>query len=470
MSRRDELIELCRREPEKVVDLLLALEAKVNNLEKRLNRNSKNSDQPPSSDGLRKFPRRPSKSKRNSGGQSGHKGKTLRFSEHPDKVIRHSADCCDDCGASLTNVEGVFVSRRQEIEIPEKPVQVIEHQCLEKQCPHCGQHNRGQYPAHVTGNVQYGRRFKAFCLYLMNYQLLPYERTGELLKTLLGYQPGGGTLKRILDHAYEALEPIEKLIKEAIRGSPVGHGDETGIRVDGYTRWMHVFSNPSYTYYYWSKHRGQKAHHADGLLPGYQGILMHDAYRSYFVHEYEHALCNAHLLRELQAIDETEAQARWSRRLMRLLRVAWALVKNAKASGQTQLSLKQRDRIFALFDQIVGRADTQEPRKQRQVGQRGRVGQSISRNLLDRLITHKADYLRFVGDFRVPFDNNLAERDLRMSKLQQKISGCFRTEGGANSFCRIRGYISTLRKQDHKLLPALLSLWTDTPFSPMTAE
>jgi len=470
MSRRDELIELCRREPEKVVELLLVLEARVKSLEKRLNRNSSNSDQPPSSDGLRKPPRQRSKSKRKSGGQAGHSGKTLKFSDSPDQIIRHSADNCQECGASLVNVEGAVLSRRQEIEILEKPVQVIEHQRLEKQCPCCDQRNQGQWPAHITGNVQYGRRIKAFCVYLMNYQLLPYERTSELLKTLLGYQPGGGTLQSILSQANEALEPIEMSIKEIIRGSPVGHGDETSIRVDGQTQWMHVFSTDHYTYYYWSKHRGQKAHQADGLLPSYEGILMHDAYRSYFVHPYQHALCNAHLLRELQALYEADQSQRWPRQMMRLLRVAWALVKSAKDVGQAQLSTDHRDRILSLFDQIVNRADQHLPRNQRQPGQRGRVAQSVPRNLLDRLIEYKAAYLRFVTDFRIPFDNNLAERDLRMSKLQQKISGCFRTKPGANIFCRIRGYISTLRKQDHELLPALFSLWTNTPFIPVTAE
>ncbi len=470
MSREDELIELCRQEPEKMVKLFLALEAKLNSLEKRLNRNSKNSDQPPSSDGLRRPRRKRSKSKRKSGGQKGRTGKTLKFSDSPDKIIQHGADYCQECGESLDNVEGTVLSRRQEIEIPDKPVQVIEHQRLEKQCPCCGQDNQGQWPDYVTGNVQYGRRFKAFCLYLMNYQLLPYERTSDLLKTLLGYQPGGGTLQRILQQANEVLEPIEEAIKAAIRGSPVGYGDETGIRVDGQTQWMHVFSTLLYTYYYWSKYRGQKAHHADGLLPSYEGILMHDAYRSYFVHTYEHALCNAHLLRELQAIYEADQSQRWTLQMMRLLRVVWHLVKRAKDAAQVQLPADQCDRILSLFDKIIDRADQQTPRNQRKPGQRGRVAQSASRNLLDRMIEHKAAYLRFVTDFRVPFDNNLAERDLRMSKLQQKISGCFRTEHGATIFCRIRGYISTLRKQDHDLLPAIFSLWTNSPFMPVPAE
>lgn len=470
MTRREELLELCRREPEKVVDLILSLEARVAMLEGRVNQNSTNSDRPPSSDGLKKPGRKTSKSSRKAGGQKGRTGKTLKFSDTPDQVIQHGADHCQECGQSLSQVEGVVMSRRQEIEIPERPVQIIEHQRLEKCCPGCGSCNQGQWPAHLTGNVQYGRRFKAFCVYLMIYQLLPYERTAELLKTLFGYQPGGGTLKSFLAQAYEALEPVEEEIKAAIGGSPVAHSDETGIRVDGATRWLHVFSTLSGTYYYWSNHRGQKAHQADGSLPDYDGILMHDAYRSYFVHAYEHALCNAHLLRELQALYEADHSQGWTRQLKRLLPTAWALVKRAVAAGLTELPADQRERLLTLFDQIVARADQQNPPNQRQPGQRGRVAQSDARNLIDRLTAYKAAYLRFVTDFRVPFDNNLAERDLRMSKLQQKISGSFRTPKGATVFCRIRGYISTLRKQAHGLLPALYSLWTLSPFFPSPAE
>jgi transposase len=231
-----------------------------------------------------------------------------------------------------------------------------------------------------------------------------------------------------------------------------------------------MFSVRWSTYYYWSHHRGQKAHRADGLLPEYQGILMHDAYRSYFLYAYEHALCNAHLLRELQAIYETDPRQRWAPQLMRLLRTAWTLVKAAQKRGETKLSARPRDRIVRLFEQIVARADQQNPPAQRQPGQRGRVAQSVPRNLIDRLSQYQDAYLRFVTDFRVPFDNNLAERDLRMGKLQQKISGCFRTETGADAFCRIRGYISTLRKHGVDLLPALFSLWSDTPFCPVSAE
>jgi transposase len=230
MTRRDELIELCRQEPEKSWICFWLWE--MTSLEVRLNRTSQNSDKPPSSDGLKKPPRHQSKSKRKPGGQKGQSGTTLRFSDQPDKIIQHGLDYCQDCGVSLEQVEGVVVSRRQEVELPEKPVQIIEHQCLVKQCPGCGGHNQGQWPAHLTGNVQYGRRFKAFCIYLLTYQLLPYKRTGELLKTLVGYQPGGGTLQSMLDQAYQTLEPIQQAIKEALRASPLGHADETSLRIE----------------------------------------------------------------------------------------------------------------------------------------------------------------------------------------------------------------------------------------------
>lgn len=461
MSRREELIELCQKEPEKAAELILELEA-------RLNKNSKNSHKPPSSDGLKKPPTKKGKSKGKAGGQKGHAGTTLRKSDKPDRVVEHGPEQCEWCGTNLVEVAGAVIGRRQEIEIPEKPIEVIEHQCLQKECPHCGANNKGQWPEHIRGNVQYGRRFKALWVYLLNYQLLPYERTGDLLNVLFGYQPGGGTLTQAQQQAYEVLAPVEAEIKAAIRGSPNSHSDETGMRVEGQTQWLHVWSTETHTYYYWSQHRGKQAHQADGLLPQYQGILMHDAYAAYFALECQHALCNAHLLRDLQALSEADPSQAWPRHLMRLLQTAWAMVKQAKADGLTQLSSRNQERILALFDRIVGSADRQTPRNLRQPAQKGRVAQSSHRNLLDRLLDHKVAYLRFVTDFRIPFDNNLAERDLRMCKLQQKISGCFRTETGADLFCRIRGYISTVRKQGHHLLSALVSLFSNSPFFPQS--
>lgn len=460
MSRREELLELCQKEPEKVVELVMALEA-------RLNKNSKNSHKPPSSDGLKKPPAKKGKSKGKAGGQKGHAGTTLRKSDKPDRVIEHGPEQCECCGTNLVEVAGVVIGSRQEIEIPEKPIEVIEYQRLQKECPDCGATNKGQWPEHIRGHVQYGRRFKAFCVYLLSYQLLPYERTGDLLKVLFGYQPGGGTLTQAQQQAYEVLEPVEAEIKEAIRGSPNSHSDETGMRVEGKTQWLHVCSTETHTYYYWSQHRGKQAHQEDGLLPEYQGILMHDAYTSYFALECHHALCNAHLLRELQALSEADPSQIWPHQLRRLLQTAWSVVKQAKAEGLNHLPQPKQAHILALFDRIIRPADQRTPRNLRQPGQRGRVAQSPHRNLLDRLLTYKADYLRFVTDFRIPFDNNLAERDLRMCKLQQKISGCFRTATGADLFCRIRGYISTIRKQGHPLLSALVSLFSNSPFFPV---
>lgn len=461
MSRREELIELCRKEPEKAAELILKLEA-------QLNKNSKNSHKPPSSDGLKKPPVKKGKRKGKAGGQKGHPGTTLRKSDKPDRVIEHGPEQCECCGTNLVEVGGAVIGSRQEIEIPKKPIEVIEHQRLQKECPHCGASNKGQWPTHIRGNVQYGRRFKAFCVYLLSYQLVPYERAGDLLKVLFGYQPGGGTLTQTQQQAYEVLAPIEAEIKDAIRGSPNSHSDETGMRVEGKTQWLHVCSTETHTYYYWSQHRGKQAHQDDGLLPEYQGILMHDAYASYFALECQHALCNAHLLRDLQALSEADPSQVWPRHLMRLLQTAWAMVKQAKVEGLKQLPRLKQTRILTLFDRIIRPADQRTPHNLRQPGQRGRVAQSPHRNLLDRLLNHKADYLRFVTDFRIPFDNNLAERDLRMCKLQQKISGCFRTATGADLFCRIRGYISTVRKQGYHLLSTLVSLFSNSPFLPVS--
>lgn len=461
MSRREELLELCQKEPEKVVELVMALEA-------RLNKTSQNSHKPPSSDGLKKPPAKKGKNKGKAGAQKGHPGTTLRKSDQPDRVVKHGPEQCECCGTNLVEVAGAIIGRRQEIEIPQKPIEVIEHQRLQKECPHCGANANGQWPEHIRGNIQYGRRFKAFCVYLLSYQLLPYERAGDLLKVLFGYQPGGGTLTQAQQQAFEGLEPVEAEIKEAIRGSPHSHSDETGMRVEGKTHWLHVCSTETHTYYYWSQHRGKQAHQADGLLPEYQGILMHDAYATYFALECHHALCNAHLLRDLQALSEADPSQIWPHQLRRLLQTAWSVVKQAKAEGLNHLPQPQQARILALFDRIIQPADQRTPRNLRQSGQRGRVAQSPHRNLLDRLLTYKAAYLRFVTDFRIPFDNNLAERDLRMCKLQQKISGCFRTATGADLFCRIRGYISTIRKQGHDLLPALISLFSNSPFSPVS--
>jgi len=472
MSRREELIELCKKDPEAMADLILLLEARVTALEKRLNKNSRNSDKPPSDERLNKPNQSKSKSKRKTGAQEGHKGKTLRFSPEPTRVIQYDVPSCMNCGSSLSETTGSVARRKQEIELPEKPIEVIEHQAIRKCCPCCHQTNTGELPEHLRGNVQYGSRFKSFCMYLMIYHLVPYERTSEILESLCGYRPAGGTLQSILEHAHTVLEPVEEHIRNQLGQSDAAHSDETGVRVENRSSWVHVFCTEWYTYYFHSRYRGANAHLADSPLPDYSGTLMHDAYSTYFRSEYQykHALCNAHLLRELTAINEDDETQRWTLQLSHVLRVAWTIVKNAKEDGRSQLAPDTQTRIFSAFNHILAHAHQQNPHAQRKPGQRGRVAQTDARNLLDRLIEYTDAYLRFVTDFRVPFDNNLAERDLRMIKVHQKIAGSFRTQLGADIFCRIRGYISTLRKQDHDVLSSLASLWTHSPFIPVPAE
>jgi len=247
------------------------------------------------------------------------------------------------------------------------------------------------------------------------------------------------------------------------------HCDETGHRVGSKTRWMHVASTKLLTFYYSNKARGSLAHEAGKVLPDYKGIAIHDFYRSYLKLPCQHALCNAHLLRELKAVVERDTSQLWAKALIRLLTTANRMVKTAKEKGKTAFSHVVQDKLLEMYSALLQRADQQNPRAPTD-GRKGRTKQTKTRNLIDRLLAYKMDILRFIYDFKVPFDNNLAERDLRMVKVQQKISNCFRSELGAEMFCRIRGYISTLLKQEYELFPILTDVMQGNVFMPIPAE
>lgn len=473
MLSRQDILELCKQNPEAIADLILQLSQRVQELEDRLNKNSQNSHKPPSSDGLKKKPRKPKRvrgrEKRKPGGQTDHPGTTLKMSDEVDHVIRHETRACRGCGQDLTETIGVIGQKRQVIDIPQPKLIRTEHHSIVKECPCCGTSNAGQLPNELRGNVQYGSRLRALVNYLMIYQLLPYERTKELLKTLYALSLSTGTLHRMIQDAYHQLEEAEKAIKTAIVRSEVIHCDETGHRVGSKTRWLHVASTKLMTFYYSNKARGQLAHQAGDILPKYKGIAVHDFYSSYLKVACEHALCNAHLIRELKAVLERDAAQLWAKALIRLLTTANRMVQAAKENGKENLSQAAYDRLMAMYDALMRKADQLNPKAEPN-GKRGRTKQTPTRNLIDRLITYKTDILRFVSDFKVPFDNNLAERDLRMVKVQQKISNCFRSELGAEMFCRIRGYISTLLKQDYEIFPILTDVMQGKVFIPTPAE
>lgn len=468
---REELEVICADRPAALVDLVLQLQltvaqltAHVNELQERLGRNSHNSNQPPASDGFNRPPRalrQPSTNK--PGGQPGHKGHSLRFTAQPDRILVHRPQHCANCGQSLSKVPALTLELRQVVDLPPLHLETIEHQIAQLTCPACAAVNCGHFPSEASERVQYGPRIKALGVYLTNYQLVPYERTNELLTDLFGAAPSEATLYTALEQAAAQLEPVEQVVRASLQQAAVAHFDETGFYIKGQRQWLHVACTSHLTLYLPHPQRGEGATRAMAVLPNFGGVAVHDCFSSYFGYGCEHALCNAHHLRELTAVAERSGQ-QWASSMKALLLEGKAAVATALASGQSSLSaavlLEYQQRYRTLLAEGLALNPANPPPVP---PQRGRVKQSKAHNLLVRLRDHEAEVLRFMTDMRVPFDNNQAERDLRMMKVQQKISGCFRSAAGASAFCRVRGYISTLRKQGLHVLSALEQVFNGGP-------
>ncbi len=478
MPSRDEILAAYQAGPEATIawvealvttlqQEIVALSAQVAQLQAQLNKDSHNSHKPPSSDGPAKRPRPRSLRKRSgkkSGGQPGHPGVTRCLVDDPDTVVAHMPVVCAGCGAALETAPEIGRERRQVIDLPAPRPVVTEHQAAHKACPVCQTVTVGRFPPEVTQPVQYGPRTKAAAVYLQTYQLLPYERTAETLADLFGVCPSEGTLASAQATAYTRLAPVEQAIGEAVRREAVAHVDESSIRIGGRLAWVHVMSTALWTVYAQHAKRGREAIDTIGLLIGFAGRRVHDAWAPYLNLPGLYALCNAHLLRELIGLHEDTGQA-WAQKLIRLLRNMQAAVVAAQAAGQSALPPKQRAGYEAAYTRFLNEGLLANP-PPKPTGKRGRPKQTPARNLLDRLVTHPEAILAFAHDFRVPFDNNQAERDLRMFKVKQKVSGCFRSPQGADQFCRIRGYISTLRKQGYSVLDGLTSVFAGQPLMP----
>jgi transposase len=371
--------------------------------------------------------------------------------------------------------EPLDFERRQVHDVPPLKLIVTEHRAVRKVCQACKSTTSGAFPEGVSSQVQYGERLKAIGVYLQEYQLLPFWRAHEVLFDLFGgAAPSEGALALAKARCHERLEPIEAAIKGAIaKEAGAVNFDETGMRIGTKTHWVHHAGTESLTYYAHHQKRGTEALEAIGILSEFRGTSVHDCYASYFTYgECAHALCNAHLLRELIAVyeeEEEQQQQQWAGGMIELLVEIKSAVEQARAAEREQLKVAQREGFEKRYGELVAegmRANPPPPPPPLKSGKRGRKKQSTAKNLLDRLEKYRKCVLRFMGDFRVPFDNNLSERDLRMVKVRQKISGCFRSEAGASQFCRIRGYISTLRKQGANVLSALQSVFAGKPYMP----
>lgn len=450
---------------------VLVLEERLQKLEDQLSKNSRNSGKPPSSDGydqpapksLRK------RHRRKSGGQVGHRGETLKAVEKPDKIKVHRVKECVHCGSSLKQEKAIRYENRQVFDLPRVRIQVTEHRAEIKNCPCCQKETRAAFPRGVNQAVQYGTEIKSQMTYLNTEQHLPLERTCDLLEEFYDHRPSEGTIVATCAEAAQRVEkPNAAICAHLVEHEKVVHFDETGMMINGVLHWLHTASTPHLTWYAMHVKRGSVAMNEIGILPRFKGRAVHDDLAAYFLYEVEHALCNAHHLRTLLFLLERYPQ-KWIEPLVALLLKIKDKVQAAKEKEQTALSLRQRNKFSKTYDRLIAqglRANPPPKEASRPPGQRGRLKQSPARNLLLRLQEHKQAVLAFMVDFNVPFDNNQAERDLRMMKVKQKVSGGFRSISGAQNFCQIRAYLSTARKNGMKALASLRLAFEDHPFLP----
>ncbi len=446
------------------------LTARIERLEGQAAKDSHNSSKPPSSDGpqspVRKTQSLRGKSGKQSGGQVGHQGHTLRMVARPDAVIALAPPVCEHCQHALETVECTREERAQVWDLPPMRLQVTEYRAQVKRCPRCQQETRAAFPDGLQqASVQYGPMTKALAVYLQCVHLLPYARTCQILSDLLGTSFSQASLQAALQRGSTQVEEALECIKQGLIGSQVLHNDETGFRIAGKGRWLHVAATSHLTYYQHHEKRGKRATDAIGILPHFQGISVHDSWASYLEYACTHALCNVHYLRELTFISERYKQ-QWANAMKDLLLEIKAQVDLARAQGKAVLPRATRQEYEARYLRLVEQGIAANPPPQRKKGTRGPLRGDDVRNLLRRLRDYQTLILRFMHQFIVPFDNNVAEQDIRMMKLQQKIAGCFRTPEGATIFCRLRSYLSTMRKQGVHLLTALHHVFLGSPLLP----
>lgn len=441
------------------------LDSRVQQLEIQKNKDSHNSSKPPSTDGLQRPPRSlRTKTGKKPGGQQGHPGHTLDMVAEADEYRLHTPATCSHCGHCLADAAPVDAEEAQVFDLPPLRPVVTSHLRLHVVCPGCQHLEKGTFPTGIRPGTQYGAGVKALATYLLQAQLLPYERTAECLHELFHLPVSQAALGDFLQDAYARLAGVEEAIKKSLASGSLLHVDETGMRIQNKLHWFHTASTSLLTFYAPHAKRGEQALSAIAILPGFEGTAVHDAWAPYLKYACRHGLCNAHLLRELIGLQEASPKP-WIPRMLRFLLGLKRRVARAKAAGRTGLSPPELNRYLAVYARLIAIGLKQNP-PILSSGKRGRIRQSAAYNLLRRLDVYRAFVLAFALDFAVPFDNNQAERDLRMVKLRQKISGCFRSTEGASWFCRIRGYISTLRKQGRSVLAALNSLFNGKPIMP----
>lgn len=442
-----------------------------------LAKDSHNSSKPPSSDSRPKPNPKPAgmkkKSKRRPGGQPGHQGRTLRMSDTPDQVITLAVEACSGCGSSLSDSPNISHRRHQVFDLPPLPrIQVTEYRAEVKCCPHCKARTVAPVPQWASQAVQYGPHIRSHILYLQDYQLLPFHRTALLLRDLFGLSVSQGTLANLARLGYQRLKGFETHLRESLKKSPLVNFDESGLRIKGRNAWLHVASNASMTHLHVHPKRGKEA--MNPILPQFCGAAIHDGLKSYeHFDSPSHHLCNAHILRELTFLHE-QLKEPWAKQMHACLLSMYRSRQRAIDKGKVQLDKHVLSRLETRYEMALRKGFAYHRRKQRAVVcrktcKRGRPAQAPGKNLLDRLNDKAHMVMGFLYDFSIPFTNNQAERDLRMIKVKQKISGGFRSHNAAAAFSRLRSYIQTLQKQGQDISAGLVAAMKGQPFTPMPA-
>jgi transposase len=442
---------------------------RIEELERRLRKDSHNSSKPPSSDGLGRKPGKArKKSEKRSGGQKRHQGTSLLQVRTPDEIRSHRPTHCEACQFDLQQEVGHVKERRQIHDIPEIRLQVREHHVEEICCPACQHLTRARFPAGVDAPAQYGPNVQSLAVYLSQFQLLPMARTCEVLEDLCQCHLSEATLVHWIGEAATHLEPTIQRLKALFISGKFQHADETGIRIKGLLHWVHVNATQWLTLYGWHRKRGHEALESIGIWPQFQGRAMHDRWSSYDRYACAHSLCGAHLLRDCLYVAEQEKQP-WAQSMFDLLLAMNKAADHWRTQRAKAIPKAERDdwiaRYFATLASGLSRYAAQAPPIDDRIPKKvGRKKQDASKNLLDALLYRAENVLYFLDDLSVPFTNNQAERDLRMIKVQQKISGTFRSTEGATAFCIIRSYLATMRKQGRSMLGAMAAVFTGTPF------
>jgi transposase len=437
------------------------LRARVRELEAQAPKNSKNSSKPPSSDGLKKPNKTTSlrvASGKNPGGQASHPGNTLKRTDKPDVVVRHELpQCCDACQSPLASSDAQVQRRGQVFDIPAASFIVVEHQTLSLLCQ-CGKLHVSEFSADVCEVAQYGPNIRALAVHLTQGQLLPYARTSELITDLYQLEVSPATLLQWVHEGAQLWAPAVQSIGQKIQCASVAHADESGLRVDSRLQWLHVAATPSHTRYGVHPKRGMQAIEDHAILPNYMGTLVHDCWAPYWSLNCDHALCGAHLLRELIYQKETTTQA-WQKKMSGTLLEAEQACKVAR-QAHAELTGAQIETFVTQYCSLVQIGQARHMPVPKTDGKRGRAKQSSTYNLLQRLFEREREVLRFMHDLTAPFANNLAEHAVRMPKVKQRISGCFRTLIGDENFCVVRSYLDTARKQGFGMLHALQAVFS----------